>query len=181
MKIVKLPSEDGSFLVFSMNGINLAVNNIVLSVKGRFLVFFAMASRGSAFFWLYLCAIFRQKVRKVNKKITVHSRFLPYFLLWLFYILLALMEELEKTALANKEDVLAYGCNEMFESTVLIKGEKKYLLFTFFFWSEKEFDLTGDKNNEVTRKRLNHSFPGKFRIAENIDDNFRELGIELFH
>jgi sensor histidine kinase YesM len=76
---------------------------------------------------------------------------------------------------------LAYGCNETFESTVLIKGEKKYLHFTFSFWSEKEFGLTGDKNNEVTRKRLNHSFPGKFRIVENIDDNFRELSIELFH
>jgi hypothetical protein len=67
-----------------MNGIDLAVNNIVLSVKGRFLVFFAMVSRGSAFFLLYLCAIFRKKVQEVNQKITdkiLHNRFLPHFLL----------------------------------------------------------------------------------------------------
>ncbi|MCG6188067.1 histidine kinase [Maribellus maritimus] len=76
---------------------------------------------------------------------------------------------------------LGYSCNESFESTVLIKGEKKYLLFSFSFWSEKQFGLTGNKNAEITRKRLNYSFPGKFRIIENIDDNFREFSIELFH
>ncbi len=75
---------------------------------------------------------------------------------------------------------LVYECNETFESTVLIKGEKKYLLFSFTFWSEKKLGLTGNQNTEITRKRLNYSFPGKFRIVENSDDNFREFSIELF-
>lgn len=80
----------------------------------------------------------------------------------------------------NEAIKLVYECNETFESTVLIKGEKKYLLFSFTFWSGKNFGLTGNKNTEITRKRLNYSFPGKFRIVENIDDNFREFSIELF-
>jgi hypothetical protein len=75
---------------------------------------------------------------------------------------------------------LVYACNETFESTVLIKGDKKYLLFSFSFWSDQPYGLTGNKNAEITRKRLNYSFPGKFRIEENMDENFRELIIELF-
>ncbi len=76
---------------------------------------------------------------------------------------------------------LVYQCNETFESTVLIKGEKKYLLFSFSFWSEKEFRLTGTENTEITKQRLNYSFPGKFRLVENLDDNFTEFSVELFH
>jgi LytS/YehU family sensor histidine kinase len=76
---------------------------------------------------------------------------------------------------------LAYQCNDSFESTVLIKGEKKYLLFSFTFWGEKEFRLSRNENSEITKKRLNYSFPGKFRLVENTDVNFREFSIELFH
>ena len=36
-------------------------------------------------------------------------------------------------------------------------------------------------NLEIIKKRLNYSFPGKFRLVENIDDNFREFSIELFN
>jgi LytS/YehU family sensor histidine kinase len=83
--------------------------------------------------------------------------------------------------LLNDAIKIVYGCNESFESTVIIKGEKKYLLFSFTFWSEKEFKLTDVENSEIIKKRLNYSFPGKFRLVENIDDNFREFSIELFH
>jgi sensor histidine kinase YesM len=75
---------------------------------------------------------------------------------------------------------IVYECNESFESTVIIKGEKKYLLFSFSFWSEKEFRITANENIEITRKRLNYRFPGKFRLIENVDENFREFSIEIF-
>lgn len=81
----------------------------------------------------------------------------------------------------NEAIKLIYKCNDSFESTVIIKGEKKYLLFSFSFWSEKEFKLTDYENSKITRRRLNYSFPGKFRLIENIDDNFREFSIELFN
>ncbi len=80
----------------------------------------------------------------------------------------------------NETLKIAYGCNKTFESNVIIKGEKKYLLFSFTFWSDERFELNGTKNTEIIRKRLSFSFPGKFRIVENIDDNYWELGIELF-
>ncbi len=76
---------------------------------------------------------------------------------------------------------LAYQCNNSFESTVIIKAEKKYLLFTFTFWSEKEFQLFDNENIEVTKKRLKHNYPGKHRLIENIDDNFREVSLEIFY
>ncbi len=81
----------------------------------------------------------------------------------------------------NEATKMIYACNESFESNVLIKGEKKYLLYSFTFWSEKEFRLTDDVNMDITRKRLNYNFPGKFRLIENIDENFREISLEIFH
>ena len=75
---------------------------------------------------------------------------------------------------------IVYECNDSFESTVIIKGEKKYLLFSFSFWSENNFRIATNENMEITRKRLNYSFPGKFRIIENMDENFREFSIEIF-
>lgn len=80
----------------------------------------------------------------------------------------------------NNAIKMAYGCNNLFESTVIIKAEKKYLLFSFSFWSEHAFGLENNENTEITRKRLKYSFPGKHRLVENIDDNFRELSIEIF-
>jgi two-component system, LytTR family, sensor kinase len=82
--------------------------------------------------------------------------------------------------LLNDAIKIVYECNDSFESTVIIKGEKKYLLFSFSFWSEKEFRITANENIEITRKRLNYSFPGRFRLIENVDDNFREFSIEIF-
>jgi len=76
---------------------------------------------------------------------------------------------------------LGYECNNSFESTVVIKAEKKYLLFSFTFWSEKEFRLLDNENIEITKKRLKHNYPGKHRLKENIDENFREISLEIFY
>ena len=76
---------------------------------------------------------------------------------------------------------LVYQCNNLFESTVIIKAEKKYLLFSFTFWSETEFSLADNKNIEITKKRLKYNYPGKHRLIENVDDNFREVSLEIFY
>ncbi len=76
---------------------------------------------------------------------------------------------------------LVYQCNNLFESTVIIKAEKKYLLFSFTFWSETEFSLADSKNIEITKKRLKYNYPGKHRLIENADDNFREVSLEIFY
>lgn len=81
----------------------------------------------------------------------------------------------------NSAIKLAYECNNSFESTVIIKAEKKYVLFSFTFWSEKEFRLADQENIEITKKRLNYSYPGKYRLIENIDENFTEVSLEIFH
>jgi len=81
----------------------------------------------------------------------------------------------------NSAIKLVYECNNSFESTVIIKAERKYLLFTFTFWSEKKFRLTDDQNIEITKKRLNYSYPEKYRLIENIDENFREVSLEIFY
>ena len=80
----------------------------------------------------------------------------------------------------NSAIKLIYECNNSFESTVIIKADKKYLLFSFSFWSENEFSLVDDENAEITKKRLNYSFKGKHRLVENVDDNFREFSLEIF-
>ncbi len=80
----------------------------------------------------------------------------------------------------NSAIKLVYECNKTFESTVLIKAEKKYLLFSFSFWSESDFNLNDHENDVMTRKRLKYSFPGKHRLIENIDANFREYSLEIF-
>lgn len=76
---------------------------------------------------------------------------------------------------------LVYECNNSFESTVIIKAEKKYLLFSFTFWSEKEFRLLDCENIEITKKRLMYNYPGKYRLIENIDENFREVSLEIYY
>ena len=76
---------------------------------------------------------------------------------------------------------IVYGCNNSFEVTVIIKTERKYLLFSFTLWSENNFSLSqNNKNVETIRKRLNYRYKGKYRLIENIDDNFREISLELF-
>ena len=81
----------------------------------------------------------------------------------------------------NSAIKMVYECNNLFESTVIIKAERKYLLFMFTFWSEKEFRLTDNQNIDITKKRLNFSYPGKHRLIENIDENFREVSLEIFY
>ena len=81
----------------------------------------------------------------------------------------------------NSAIKIAYLCNESFESTVLIKAEKKYLLYSFNFWSEKEFRITENEDTEITRKRLKYGFHGKYRLIENIDENFIEYSLEIFN
>jgi len=81
----------------------------------------------------------------------------------------------------NSAIKLVYECNNSFESTVIIKAEKKYLLFTFTFWSEDDFTLINSEVTEITRKRLMFSFPSKHRIIENVDANFAELSLEIFN
>ena len=80
----------------------------------------------------------------------------------------------------NSAIKLVYECNKTFEITVLIKAERKYLLLSFSFWSENAFSLTDCQTSEITRKRLKYAFPGKHRLVENVDDNFKEISIEIF-
>jgi hypothetical protein len=81
----------------------------------------------------------------------------------------------------NSAIKLVYGCNNSFESTVIIKAEKKYLLLTFTFWSEDDFKLINNEDTEIIRKRLMFSFPSKHRIIENVDANYAELSLEIFN
>ena len=75
---------------------------------------------------------------------------------------------------------IVYECNNFFEISVFIKTEPKYLLFSFTIWSEDNFRLSDSDNVEITKQRLNHKFRGKHRLIENIDDNFREISLEIF-
>ncbi|MFV0269530.1 MAG: hypothetical protein ACK5HT_20600, partial [Draconibacterium sp.] len=75
---------------------------------------------------------------------------------------------------------IVYECNNLFETTVLIKAERKYLLFSFTMWSENSFRLSDNDNMEITKQRLNYRFRGKHRLIENIDDNFREISLEIY-
>ena len=75
---------------------------------------------------------------------------------------------------------IVYACNNTFEISVFIKVERKYLLFSFTLWSEENFPLNDNDNVEITRQRLDYRFRGKHRLIENIDDNFREISLEIF-
>jgi len=81
----------------------------------------------------------------------------------------------------NSAIKIVYKCNNSFESTVIIKAEKKYLLFTFTFWSEEDFKLVNNNDLETIKKRLLFNFPSKYRIVENTDANFAELSLEIFN
>ena len=75
---------------------------------------------------------------------------------------------------------VAYECNETYESTVIIKAERKYLLFSFTFWSENSFKIANNEDNKITYQRLLFNYPDKHRLVENIDVNFREFSIEIY-
>lgn len=80
----------------------------------------------------------------------------------------------------NNAIKVAYRCNNSFESTVIIKAEKKYLLLTFALWSEQEFRLNTFDAIEITKKRLDYRFPGKYRLIDDEDSNFRQISLEIF-
>ena len=46
---------------------------------------------------------------------------------------------------------------------------------------KKNFVLTNNEYFEITKKRLNYNYPGKHRLIENIDENFREVSLEIFY
>lgn len=71
--------------------------------------------------------------------------------------------------------------NQEYEINVVVKSEKKYLLFSVTIWSEKEFSIKNENLTKIINKRLNYIFPGKYRIIENIDANFTELSLEIYH
>ena len=75
---------------------------------------------------------------------------------------------------------LVNSCNNSFEMTVLIKTERKYLLYSYTLWSEDSFRLGDNNAIEITKQRLQYKFRGKHRLIENIDDNFREVSLEIF-
>jgi hypothetical protein len=81
----------------------------------------------------------------------------------------------------NSAIKIVYSCNNSFESTVIIKAEKKYLLFAFTFWSEEDFRLINNEDSEIIKKRLIYNFPSKHRIIESTDANFAELSLEIFN
>lgn len=75
---------------------------------------------------------------------------------------------------------MAYECNKRFENAVFIKAEKRYLLFSFTFWSEDSFQADDNEELEIIKKRLKFKYPGKHRLIENVDDNFREFSLEIY-
>ena len=71
--------------------------------------------------------------------------------------------------------------NQDFEFNLVVKAEKKYLLFSVTFWSENEFTFTNKNLTNIIYKRLDYNFPGKYRVVENVDSNFREFSLEIYH
>ena len=72
-------------------------------------------------------------------------------------------------------------CNEMFECTVFVTGENRKLYFAVELWSENRFELPGSHDSEMLRLRLQHHFPGKFKLTEETEENFRKLQLEIFY
>lgn len=81
----------------------------------------------------------------------------------------------------NNAIKVAYRCNNSFESNVIIKAEKKYLLLSFTLWSEQEFRLDINAATEITKKRMDFRFPGKYRLIDDEDSNFRQISVEIFY
>lgn len=75
---------------------------------------------------------------------------------------------------------MVYLCNNSFEMSVLIKTDRKYLLFSFTLWSEDSFRMSDNNTIEITKQRLQYRFRGKHRLIENIDDNFKEVSLEIY-
>ena len=75
---------------------------------------------------------------------------------------------------------MVYMCNNSFEMSVLIKTDRKYLLYSFTLWSEDSFRMSDNNTIEITKQRLQYRFRGKHRLIENIDDNFKEVSLEIY-
>jgi two-component system, LytTR family, sensor kinase len=72
------------------------------------------------------------------------------------------------------------GNKQDFECNIVVKVEKKYILFSFTLWSEKEFKIERSSNIELAKKRLHYNYENKYRLIENEDANFSEISIEIF-
>lgn len=72
-------------------------------------------------------------------------------------------------------------CNDCFQCSVFIKGENRKLFFTVELWSENRLRLAGSYDVEMLQLRLQHHFPGNFRLKEESDENFWLLQLEIFH
>ncbi len=75
---------------------------------------------------------------------------------------------------------MMYSCNNLFEMSVLIKTDRKYLLYSFTLWSEDSFRMSDNNTIEITKQRLQYRFRGKHRLIENLDDNFKEVSLEVY-
>jgi len=83
--------------------------------------------------------------------------------------------------LLNKAFQIINKCGYEFECNVIIKVEKKYILFSFSLWSENDFKLTTHKTKGLIKKRLMYNYQNKYRIIENEDVNFHEVSIEILN
>lgn len=81
----------------------------------------------------------------------------------------------------NQAIKLPYLCNESYESTVILKAERKYLMLLFRFWSEEPFQVQDGDSMSMTQQRLQYHYPDKSRFEETRDENFREIRIEIFY
>jgi two-component system, LytTR family, sensor kinase len=72
-------------------------------------------------------------------------------------------------------------CNDTIECTVFIEAENKKMYFLLEFWTEKLLPVNGNNPALMMQKRLQQSFPGKFKLREESEENFWMLELEIFH
>jgi two-component system LytT family sensor kinase len=80
----------------------------------------------------------------------------------------------------NKAYQVVRSNDQDFECNIIVKAEKKYILFSFTLWSEKDFRINDHYDLDLTRKRLAYNYDNKYKIVENVDSNFSEISIEIF-
>jgi len=73
------------------------------------------------------------------------------------------------------------GCNDSVECIVIVKGENRKLYFAVELRSEKRLEPAGNYDAEMLRMRVQHYFPGKYKLAEENGENFRKLQAEIFY
>jgi sensor histidine kinase YesM len=73
------------------------------------------------------------------------------------------------------------GCNDSVECIVIIAGENRKLHLAVELRSNKKLKPAVNHDSEMLRMRVQHYFPGKFTLAEENDENFRKLQLEIFY